>query len=41
MTNYQKANIEFKQGQNYSGPRSPGKIGLVVLLKKKKTLKRT
>lgn len=42
MTNYQKENIEFKQGQNYSGPRGPGKIGLVVLLKKKKkTLKRT
>lgn len=35
MTNYQKENIKFKQGQNYSGPRGPGETGLVVVLKKK------
>lgn len=39
MTNYQKENIKFKQGQNYSGPRSPGETGLVVVLKKTKNKK--
>lgn len=40
MTNYQKENIKFKQGQNYSGPRGPGETGLVVVLKKKKPSKK-